>query len=418
MDSKMAIIDKATATESRKTADICTAVPVNSVNCSVMEWLQGPGRHSPDLSSLLDGLAHRLVAAGVPLARQTIFLRTLHPQISASSYRWKDNDEGVVVLDLDHDSQNPKAFQTSPIKLAFEENISTRRRLLDPECPRDFPILTDLDEEGITDYLVLPLPFSDGRRYASTWATKSPAGFSDGDLERIAALIPMLSLVVEVLAIRQITENLMDTYLGRKTGLRVLNGAIRRGSNESIEAAIWLSDLRGFTALADSRPVGEVIDLLNDHFEQVVGPVHAHGGEVLKFMGDAVLAIFPVAEFPTPDAACAAALAALREAEASTTARNAERETAGLPLIRFGVALHMGEVSYGNIGGLDRLDFTVIGPAINHTQRIAGMCRPLDRTVLASDTFARFAPEPLASLGFHALKGVRRPRELFALEAA
>ena len=167
-----------------------------------------------------------------------------------------------------------------------------RRRLADPACPRDFPIVVDLDEQGITDYLILPLPFSDRARYGVSFATKAAGGFTNQQLNRLAQLTPTLASVVEILSVRRIAQNLMTTYLGRETGQRVLDGMIQRGSTESINAAIWYSDLRGFTYLTDRLPSNVLISLLNDHFERIVGPIEANGGEVLKFMGDALLQSF------------------------------------------------------------------------------------------------------------------------------
>ena len=267
----------------------------------------------------------------------------------------------------------------------------------------------------MTDYLALPLPFSDGRNYAAHFATKAPGGFADDQITLIMAQISMLAMVVEILSVRQVTTNLVDTYLGHKTGERVLNGAIRRGSNETLQAAIWYSDLRGFTAMTDRLPTDVLLGILNDHFERVVAPIHRHGGEVLKFVGDGTLAIFPLADLGGAGNACAAALAAVKEAARETTRPNAKRRAEDLPEIHYGVALHLGAVTYGNIGAPDRLDFTVIGPAVNQAARIETQCRTMGRHFLTSAAFAEAANVPLLSLGVHALRGVREPQELFTL---
>ena len=391
-----------------------TALPTRSPDCGVYGWLQGDGRVAADIPTLIGGLAEKLVEAGVSLDRVGVFLRTLHPRFFAQAFFWRAEDGKVEMLQSDHKLMRRDVYLNSPVHRVYQGVPGFRRRLADPDCPRDFPVIVDLAEAGITDYLVLPLPFSDGARYAVSFATRQPGGFSDQQIDRLGSLTPILSVLVEVLSVRQIASNLMDTYLGHHTGARVLNGAIQRGSRETIDAAMWYSDLRGFTAMTDDLPPDVLLDLLNDHFEHVVEPIHAHGGEVLKFLGDGLLAIYQIDHFDSETAASEAALASAREALARTAARNIEREKAKLPAIRFGVGLHLGSVSYGNIGAPDRLDFTVIGPTVNQLARIADHCRRLDRPVLTSAAFADALPHGLDSMGFHALRGVREPQELFA----
>lgn len=248
-----------------------------------------------------------------------------------------------------------------------------------------------------------------------SWATTAADGFIGAHLERIAALMPALAHVIEILSVRRIAQNVLETYVGRQTGPPILSGMITRGSRELIDAAIWYSDLRGFTALADRLPTEQVIEFLNDHFEVAVGAIERHGGEVLKFMGESPLAIFPIKALGSEAEAAAAAIAAYREATSATHAINGQRRARGAPPIQFGGAFHLGEVSYGNIGAPDRLDFTVIGPAVNHAARIESQCRVIERQMLASASFAAVLPQALELLGFHALRGIREPQELFAL---
>lgn len=227
--------------------------------------------------------------------------------------------------------------------------------------------------------------------------------------------MPAFSLVLEILAMRSVARNLMDTYLGHSAGVRVLNGEIYRGVNETVDAVIWVSDLRGFTRLSDEFAPPVVLGILNDHFERVVNAISTHGGEVLKFMGDSVLAIFPIANFAGPGEAADAALAAARDARSSIAAGNTKRMEKGLAGINYGIALNLGEVVYGNIGAPERLDFTVIGPAVNQTARIEALTKTLARNVLVSHTVAEVAGETLGPLGFQALRGVREPQEVFAV---
>ena len=397
------------------TAVESAALPSVAMGCSVSEWLQNQGRYCDDVPTLLGEVARRLCRADVPLHRCGFVLRTLHPLILGGAYIWQADAESVRTVEISHESLQRDAYLKSPVRLIFEGSPGIRRRLADADCPRDFPILDDLDAEGVTDYLALPLPFSDGRNYAAHFATKAPGGFADDQITLIMAQISMLAMVVEILSVRQVTTNLVDTYLGHKTGERVLNGAIRRGSNETLQAAIWYSDLRGFTAMTDRLPTDVLLGILNDHFERVVAPIHRHGGEVLKFVGDGTLAIFPLADLGGAGNACAAALAAVKEAARETTRHNAKRRAEDLPEIHYGVALHLGAVTYGNIGAPDRLDFTVIGPAVNQAARIETQCRTMGRHFLTSAAFAEAANVPLLSLGVHALRGVREPQELFTL---
>ena len=395
-----------------------TELPELPNDDSVTGWLLNEARYCPDIPTLLSEFGNRLCAENIPLERAGVFLRTLHPTILASMYFWRANRTEVDIFETGQSITSADAYLKSPIHLVFEGSPGIRRRLADPACPRDFSVLEDFDGEGITDYVILPLPFSDRARYGVSFATKAAGGFDDSHLIRLANLVPALAHVVEIQSVRRIAQNLMTTYLGRKTGQRVLDGMIQRGSTESINAAIWYSDLRGFTYLTDRLPPDVLISLLNDHFERIVGPVEANGGEVLKFMGDALLAIFPIDALGGETQAAAAALHALDGALMETLDRNLERRQDGQPEMDFWVALHMGEVSYGNIGAADRLDFTVIGPAVNQAARIEGHCRVMERRFLMSGTFAQYSPIPGESIGFHALRGVREPQELFTLPAA
>ena len=392
-----------------------TALPSVQPACGIHDWLQRQGRHSPDIATLLGELVPKLRAGGVPVERSSIMLRTLHPQIAAQAYIWRGPEEGVKVYEAGHAMLSNDALVNSPIARIYRGWPGVRRRLADADCPRDFPILTDLDEAGMTDYLALPLPFSDGARYTVSFATRADGGFTDEQLSRLAALTPTLALVVEVQAVRNIAHTLMTTYLGRKTGQRVLSGAIQRGSIEGMEAAIWYSDLRDFTRTAEQLPAASVLDLLNDHFEHVVSSIHEQGGEVLKFMGDGALAIFPIEDFADAEAACCAAICAAGDALTRTGKHNTERGNNGQPTIEFGIALHLGWVDYGNVGAPDRLDFTVIGPAVNHAAHMASECRRIAKPVLTSAAFAEVVPRRLTEIGTHRLKGVAEPQTLFTL---
>ncbi len=274
------------------------------------------------------------------------------------------------------------------------------------------PSLAALAAEGATDYLACAVACGDGERHAITWATDRDGGLTDREVAGLARLARVLAAPLETLVTRQTAVALMETYLGKRSGARVLAGEIQRGSGETINAVLWYSDMRGFTELSERLPGDAVIALLNAHFERLAGPIKAFGGEVLKFIGDGLLAIFPIAE-AGPARACAAALNAVRAARAGMAALAGERQAAGLPAVEFGVALHLGDVIYGNIGAPDRLDFTVIGPTVNYASRMEQMCKTLSKPVLASAAFAAASDQPLVGLGRHALRGIDAPAELF-----
>jgi adenylate cyclase len=285
-----------------------------------------------------------------------------------------------------------------------------RCRLESPPKLADFPALEPLCAEGITDYWLTPLVFSNGEVHVASWATREPRGFSDAQLRDIERILAPLARVAEIHALRRTAVNLLDAYVGHRSGERILAGAIRRGDTETIHAAIWLSDMRGFTPLADRLPSGQLLALLNRYFDCQITAIARHGGEVLKFIGDGLLAIFPVAG---DDAKiCGAALAAAEETSAAVAAIAATPAGEG---VRFGLALHLGEVEYGNIGGERRLDFTCIGPAVNLAARLEKLTGKLGHTIVASSAFARFSPTPLRPLGEFNLAGFTRAEMVYTL---
>jgi adenylate cyclase len=256
------------------------------------------------------------------------------------------------------------------------------------------------------------VPFADGSHKALSFATGRPGGFNDDELALFAAMIPAVAFNLEVQALRRTARTLLDTYVGRQSGGRVLDGQIQRGSGETIRAVIWLCDLRGFTSLSERLSRDDLIDLLNSYFGPMCDAVAREGGEILKFIGDAMLAIFPIHADPTQT--CAAALSAAAQAQAALAEENARREGECLPRIDYGLALHIGDVMYGNIGSDTRLDFTVIGPAVNLTARIESMCRQLGRQLLLSGEFVEAGGIAAQSLGAYSLKGVGADQEIFA----
>jgi len=374
------------------------------------------GRHVTHMREFGDEMCRRIVAAGIPLWRAFCAVGTLHPQIAATAYIWRRSTPGAVRFTADHSFENDPEFTTSPIAEVQRTGRVIRRRLHDPACALDYPALSEFKSEGGTDYAAMPMICSSGEINSITWLTDRAGGFSDDEIGGLGAVAEALAIIVELQATRRIARHLMDTYVGHRTGERVLAGKITRGSGEQIRAVVWLCDLRGFTAMTDSLPRDKVIGLLNDYFETMVDAVTAEGGEALKFMGDGMLAIFELGANEDPRDRCAAALRAARAATEKIAVRNLERRAAGDPEIHFGLALHLGDVSYGNIGAPTRLDFTVIGPAVNHAARIEKVGVELGRLVVTSASFAAASKEGLESIGRHSLRGVSEPQEVFALK--
>jgi adenylate cyclase len=380
----------------------------------VVSWMMREGRHSTHMREFGDEMCRRIVAAGIPIWRAFCSTKTLHPEIYGTAYVWRRDQPGAERLVATHGFQRTEGVVNSPVAAVENSGRPIRRRLQDADCPTDFPVLAEFRSGGGTDYIAMPLKYSSGAVNCISWSTDRAGGFTDSEIDGLFDVAEALAIIVELQSTRRIARHLMDTYVGHRTGERVLSGAITRGAALTLHAVIWFCDLRGFTALADSLPRDRLIAMLNDYFEAMVTAVVSEGGEALKFMGDGLLAIFELSPDEDPSHRCAAALRAAAVATEKVTARNLERRAAGEPEIRFGLALHLGEVSYGNIGAPSRLDFTVIGPAVNHAARLEKIASELGRHVVTSASFAAAAEASLESLGKHHLRGVSEPQEVFA----
>jgi adenylate cyclase len=332
----------------------------------------------------------------------------LAPNVMGRRFVWRPGAE-VEVREAPFELLETSDFLDSTIARVYLTADPVRRRLAVPHPVLDFPILSELRAEGVTDYFAAPLVFTDGTIHVATWTTREPRGFTDEQIAGIEAIMTPLARVAEIRALRRTAGTLLDTYVGHDAGERILAGHIRRGDIEEIHAAIWLSDMRGFTALADSMPPRVMIDLLNRYFDCQVPVILDHGAEVLKFMGDGLLAIFAIADDETE--ACKRALAAARQAQANIAAL----ASSAMPGLRFGLALHIGDVLYGNIGSGNRLDFTCIGPAVNCAARIEKLTGQLGRAILASDEFARYCPGEFTALGEFSLAGFSAPQLIYDL---
>jgi adenylate cyclase len=380
----------------------------------VTDWLIDGARSAPSPTRMMAETCERLVQAGLPLWRVGVFVRTLHPDIFGHNLIWRPGAE-VVVGTVDFDIRNTPEFRNSPLAIVFGEGREVRCRLDDPESKR-FPFFDDMRAEGVTDYIALPLLFMGGSFNASSWTTKQPGGFSDDELAALKNVVTPLARVIEIIDSRRTASILLDTYVGNRAGKRILGGQIRRGHTDTMHAAIWLSDLRGFTALSDRLPAEAVVDILNSYFDCQVASIGTHGGEVLKFMGDGLLAVFPIDEYVGDiQEVCSRVLEAARESRASVEAmhypigQTVER-------FRFGVALHVGRILYGNIGGGDRLDFTCIGPAVNLAARLEKIAGRLHRTIVASAGFAGICAGGWADLGEFPIAGFAKAERVYGLQ--
>ncbi len=390
---------------------------------AVREGLRGAGAHD-----LFDGYCQRLVIDGIELWRAHLAMETLHPQWSGYGYTWRRDLNAIEPEQYVHGSLEEADFLDSPFNdlivraQSGEENPSMRRRL-DQDDQRDFPVLAEFFAQGGTDYVAYLFAFGkDGDRSQGTgivysFVTDRRGGFSDDDTTLLQATLPGLSLAMKSHAGSIIASGLLATYLGDDAGRRVHAGSIMRGSVDKLRAVLWYADIRGFTAMSDTAPGPVVVELLNDVFEILTASLRRHGGQVLKFIGDGMLAVFSFEEHDRAET-CRQALDAAIEAMRNIDALNATRGEDGLPAASVDLALHLGEVLYGNVGATDRLDFTVIGPAVNEAARIEALCEPLGRSVLVSAEFVAAAMDDgarLEPLGRHALRGVREEKEIFAL---
>ena len=378
--------------------------------------------------NLLVDFCGRLVAGGLPVARANIVVDTLHPVHEGRVFRWRrDQKELEPVLEYGRTSEGGEAeasWRRSPFYHLVQTGEAMLRRRLADGAPFDFPIFADLHADGHTDIVVMIHRFaSDGvigemDCVYSSWTTDAAGGFTDDQVAALCELVPSLALAIKSASLARIAETLVETYLGRDAGRRVLSGRIARGVADRIGAVLWYSDLRGFTRITGRAAPEQIIPFLNDYSEAIISSIHEAGGDVLKLIGDGTLAIFKAGDARE---ACRCALAAERLARDRVRALNEDRMSRNLPVTETYLGLHIGEVFYGNIGSRDRLDFTVVGPAVNEVSRIVALCRSVERDVLLSTAFFSAAADEdrtrFVSVGRFALRGVEKPQELFTLDS-
>ncbi len=394
-------------------------------------WIVEAGLAQTTDEALVAGLADRLAALGIPLLRVNMSYTTLHPTIAGRELEWwRDNASVALNLWQRESMEQTNARGDRPYPYMLKNDVAAiRADLTDPEHQARFPLFASLAEIGGTGYYGRIYRLAESQNpqvfngVAISWVTDGPEGMTDAYVEMFERLLPYIVSAARGMATETVARGLLETYIGPDAGRRVFGGTVTRGDAETIRAVIWFADMRGFTKIADTLPPDQLMALLNRYFEVMVDIVIAHGGDVLKFLGDGLLAIFRDAD---GGPACKPALAAAHELQGALAKLDAEQAAAGLPLAGFRVALHVGELLYGNIGGRDRLDFTVLGPAVNEASRMNALAKSLEQDVIVSSAFAQVCDRAdacqvaggLVSLGRYALRGVGAPQHLYTLDTS
>jgi adenylate cyclase len=376
-------------------------------------WLIAQITEKPSLETLFNGFCKKLVKQGLPIWRANVGLETLHPDEIGFSFVWIDGALQERRRRARAGILTSASYVNSPAKYVDDTGRPFYWKAGEPD--QGMELLQEFAAEGATDYVMHPLPFLDNARTASvSFATKAPGGFGEVGHEALRFASVLFSPLAERIALRRVALDALTVYLGRTAAERAYNGQIERGDLKTLRAAILIADLRGFTLLSDRLDRKALVALLDRWFGVMGEAIESEGGDILKFMGDGLLAVFPI-DGDGQDS-CARALKAAQATFAGTARLNEELVREGQAPLRFGMALHCGDVEFGNIGAPRRIDFTVIGPAVNHASRLEGLTKAVQQPLLLSDTFAKTLGRPLRSLGFQALRGVRAPVEVFVPE--
>lgn len=393
----------------------------NTLINEIGEWLIDQALSQPDIVDLFSELCERLSSVGVPVTRARLTWPTLHPLFQAETILWRRGEE-VEFEQFRHQDEVSDQWKASPMAYVLDNNVDTLRRNLDgPNKIVDFPILVDLQEQGYTDYLMIATPFNESRLRKTSmsngllvnWSSSREGGFSDDDLKALKKIQRRFAAACKNVVQNRIAQNITETYLGKHAGREVLDGAIKLGDGRETQAVVWYSDMRNSTALADTMPPADFLELLNDYFEATAGAAIELGGEVLDFIGDAVLAIFPFDEEDGKQQAIRCGTMAIDKAIENLEATNAERSKQGKQTFDFGIGMNVGTLNFGNIGVASRLAFSVIGPTINEVERIETLTKVLNSRALVSAEVAKLEPDRWVSVGNHKLAGVAQTPELF-----
>jgi adenylate cyclase len=392
--------------------------PVHDTVEGISDWLAGAALQVISGAQAVDELAWRMLAAGFPLLRFTVHSGTLHPQFLGTLLVWGRDSGRTQQTFVAHEVGEAVAYEKNPVARVIRGGETLRRRLYAADCAWDLPILRDLEAKGATEYLALPIQGAHARRYMTTFTTDRSGGFSEREVNDLMQIAQRMSVVCDTFSQRALTRHLLDAYLGSNAGRKVLDGQIRRGTGEQFDVVLWSSDLRAYTERSDRLPGQQMIAILNALFDVQATSIHKHGGEILKFIGDGLLAIFPVDDARHARHAANEAMQAAVDGLAAVSGLSGEPFMQAEPALSVVVALHAGSVIYGNVGAADRLDFTVIGPAVNLVSRVENVAKMLNEPIVVTDDFARAYEAPLRSLGRHTFRGVAAPRELFAPQRA
>jgi adenylate cyclase len=405
----MQVPSNATSGLRRESAD---APPSGS--SGIIEWLMTETRDDRFIDNIFIDMCNRLNQAGIPVSRGTLHFRILHPQWLGARILWQRGMEEADIQTFGFGIEDSDRYRNSPVNDLHNGATEVRQRL-EPAAFANappYPLYDELRIEGHTDYIAWPLKHTLGKNHIITFGSDRPGGFSDDDIAALAELLPAFALVSEIRLKNRLARTLLETYVGPHASEQILAGATTRGSGVTVGAAILICDLRDFTGISDMWPRDDVIELLNGYFDAMAEPIERHGGEILKFMGDGLLAIFPLSN----TRACGDLLAAIREAQTAMTALNEENVKKGYQPLGYGIGVHVGDVMYGNIGSRSRLDFTVIGPTVNVASRLESLTKELKRPVLLSRAFVEIAgcETKMENVGSHLLRGLSAPIDVFA----
>ncbi|AYG70234.1 adenylate/guanylate cyclase domain-containing protein (plasmid) [Rhizobium sp. CCGE531] len=383
----------------------------------LVDWIIAMGLISDSIEEILTGVSERLTRLGYPLVRASIAMPSIDPLQKGSSVSWSRSSS--ISLEIqEHGEAGDAMFRRSPISYLLSRDIEVGRWRLPPDGDATgFPLLSELTDLGATDYLVKLARFPGGTALAGigfSLAVDSPEGFSDSQIAALDEFLPALALACYRIAAMRVATDMLAVYTGARTSGRILSGQTRRGNGEAIHAAILLADIKSFTALNERFPPERIVGWLNEHFDAIGGPVEQFGGEILKFMGDSLLAIFPT-DIEEPANACERALSAAKMAIEANATINRARLVSEKPELLVDIVLHIGDVFYGNVGAARRLDFTAIGRAVNEAARMEKLCDTVERNLLASELFASHVQNGFERLGFFTLKGVSQPAAVYGL---
>ncbi|MDA9519091.1 adenylate cyclase [Bradyrhizobium sp. CCBAU 11434] len=390
-------------------------VPATTLSDGVVDWLTTGTHNERFIDNIFAEMCNRIQQTGIPLKRSTLHVLIQHPQWLGARFMWADGMREAEIARVDFDVRERSEYIGSPANEMQNGATEVRENLeQDPALGRKHALYDEMRARGLTDYVAWPLYHTLGKRHLVTFATDRPGGFDAAHIVALKKLLPVLALVSEIRIKNRLARTLLETYVGSHAGELILAGATRRGTGTTVRAAIMICDLRDFTKISDNWPRDDVIDLLNDYFDAMSDPIARHGGEILKFIGDGLLAIFPLSQ---PNA-CANLLRAVTEARKAMAALNTRNNGTGRAPLNYGIGVHVGDVMYGNIGSSSRLDFTVIGPAVNMASRLEALTKQVGKPVLLSRDFAELVAREfeLERVGKHAVRGFSDPIELFAFE--